>query len=636
MIINTAHKKTFFKIRLDFLVCLFLVITTLAVYWQVRDYEFIGYDDVLYVTRNPHLQTGLSLEGITWAFTSKRAGNWHPLTWLSHMLDIQIYGMDPGRHHLTNVLFHIGNTLLLFLIFRRMTGALWRSAFIAALFALHPLHVESVVWVAERKDVLSTFFWMLTMGAYVWYVERRGFLRYLLVLLFFILGLMAKPMLVTLPFVLLLIDYWPLNRFQFGQSSGGGSKKQRSLALRLVWEKIPLLALAAASSVVTLIVQQTWGAVSSFSAYPLNIRLANAMVSYVGYIGKMVWPSNLAVLYPHPGSLPAWQIAGACLFLVFTSFAVIRAVRRQPWFAVGWLWFIGTLIPVIGLVQVGSQAMADRYTYVPLIGIFIIVAWGLPELVSGWRYRKVAISTMAVACLSILMATTWLQVRHWKNSIVLFERALAVTDNNYVLHNNLGVAFFLQRKVGKAIDQFREAMKINPGFVDAPINVAIALANKGKMDEAIGYFSEALKINPDSDKAHINLGVALEKLGRTADAIHHYSEALRINPEFDEAHNNLGVALASQEKFDEAIDHYFEALRINPRSAEVHNNLGSALFRKGKINEAVVHFQEALRIRRGFEKASNNLAKALAFQKRMTKAVDKTQLRMKAKGENGL
>jgi Flp pilus assembly protein TadD len=517
-----------------------------------------------------------------------------------------------------------------------MTGALWRSAFIAALFALHPLHVESVVWVAERKDVLSTFFWMLTMGAYVWYVERRGFLRYLLVLLFFILGLMAKPMLVTLPFVLLLIDYWPLNRFQFGQSSGGGSKKQRSLALRLVWEKIPLLALAAASSVVTLIVQQTWGAVSSFSAYPLNIRLANAMVSYVGYIGKMVWPSNLAVLYPHPGSLPAWQIAGACLFLVFTSFAVIRAVRRQPWFAVGWLWFIGTLIPVIGLVQVGSQAMADRYTYVPLIGIFIIVAWGLPELVSGWRYRKVAISTMAVACLSILMATTWLQIRHWKNSIVLFERALAVTDNNYVLHNNLGVAFFLQRKVGKAIDQFREAMKINPGFVDAPINVAIALANKGKMDEAIGYFSEALKINPDSDKAHINLGVALEKLGRTADAIHHYSEALRINPEFDEAHNNLGVALASQEKFDEAIDHYFEALRINPRSAEVHNNLGSALFRKGKINEAVVHFQEALRIRRGFEKASNNLAKALAFQKRMTKAVDKTQLRMKAKEKDGL
>ena len=631
MTINTARKKTFFKIRLDFLVCLFLVITTLAVYWQVRDYEFIGYDDVLYVTRNPHLQTGLSLEGITWAFTSKRAGNWHPLTWLSHMLDIQIYGMDPGRHHLTNVLFHIGNTLLLFLIFRRMTGALWRSAFIAALFALHPLHVESVVWVAERKDVLSTFFWMLTMGAYVWYVERRGFLRYLLVLLFFILGLMAKPMLVTLPFVLLLIDYWPLNRFQFGQSSGGGSKKQRSLALRFVWEKTPLLALAAASSVVTLIVQQTGGGVSSFSAYPLNIRLANAMVSYVGYIGKMVWPSNLAVLYPHPGSLPAWQIAGACLFLVFTSFAVIRAVRRQPWFAVGWLWFIGTLIPVIGLVQVGSQAMADRYTYVPLIGIFIIVAWGLPELVSGCRYRKTGLSTMAAACLLVLMATTWFQLQYWANSVTLFERALAVTDNNYVLHNNLGVAFFLQRKVGKAIDQFREAMKINPGFVDARINLAIGLANKGKMDEAIGYFSEALKINPDSDKAHINLGVALAKLGRTADAMHHYTEALRINPEFDEAHNNLGVALASQEKFDEAIDHYFEALRINPRSAEVHNNLGSALFRKGKINEAVVHFQEALRIRRGFEKASNNLAKALEFQKRMTKAVDKTQLRMRAK-----
>jgi Tfp pilus assembly protein PilF len=633
---STTHKNTFFTIRLDFLICLLLVIPTLAVYWQVRNHEFIGYDDVTYVTKNPHLQAGLSLEGITWAFTSKRAGNWHPLTWLSHMLDIQVYGMDPGRHHLTNVLFHIMNTLLLFLVFRRMTGALWRSAFIAALFALHPLHVESVAWVAERKDVLSTFFWMLTMGAYVLYVEHPGINRYLLVLLFFILGLMAKPMLVTLPFVLLLIDYWPLNRFQFGQSSGGGSKKQRPLALRLVWEKIPLFALAAASSVVTLIVQQNGGAVSSFSAYPLNIRLANAMVSYVGYIGKMVWPSNLAVLYPHPGSLPTWQIGGAFLFLVFTFFAVIRAVRRQPWFAVGWLWFIGTLIPVIGLVQVGSQAMADRYTYVPLIGIFIIVAWGLPELVSGWRYRKVAISTMAVACLSILMATTWLQIRHWKNSIILFERALAVTDNNYVIHNNLGVAFFLQRKVDKAIDQFRESMKINPGFVDARINLAIALANKGKMDEAIGYFSEALKINPDCDKAHINLGVALEKLGRTADAIHHYSEALRINSELDEAHNNLGVALASQGKLDKAIDHYFEALRINPRSAKVHNNLGSTLFRKGKINQAVVHFQEALRIRRGFAKENNNLTKALAFQKRMTKAVDKTQLRMKAKEKDGL
>lgn len=632
---STIHKNTFFNVRLDFLVCLLLVVATYAVYWQVSHHAFIGYDDVRYVTKNPHVQGGLSLGGTIWAFTSMDAGNWHPLTWLSHMLDVQLYGMEAGKHHLTNLLFHISNTLLLFFVFKRMTGVLWQSAFVAALFALHPLHVESVAWIAERKDVLSTFFWMLTMGAYVWYVERRGFLRYLLVLLLFILGLMAKPMLVTLPFILLLMDYWPLNRFQFGQSSGGESKKQRSLALRLVWEKIPLFAIATASCIVTLFAQQSGGAVYAFSYLPLNIRIANALVSYMGYIVKMLWPHHLAVLYPYPGMLPWIQVIGACLLLVFISILAVMAFKRCPFLIVGWVWYIVTLVPVIGLVQVGSQAMADRYTYVPLIGIFIVIAFGVPELLSGWRYRKVAISTMAAASLTIFTATTWLQIRYWKNSIMLFEHALAVTENNYVLHNNLGVALFLQRKAGKAIDQFREAMKINPGFVDARINLAIALANKGKMNESVGYFYEALKMNPDSDKAHINLGVALGKLGRIVDAMHHYSEALRINPDSDEAHNNLGIALASQEKLDEAIDHYSEALRINPRSAEVYNNLGSALFRKGKIDEAIFHFQEALQIRRGFEKAKNNLAKALAFQKRMAKDVYKTQRRMKAEKKTG-
>ena len=514
MTINTAHKKTFFKIRLDFLVCLFLVITTLVVYWQVKNHEFIGFDDVTYVTKNPHLQAGLSLEGITWAFTSERAGNWHPLTWLSHMLDIQVYGMAPGRHHLTNVLFHIMNTLLLFLVFRRMTGALWQSAFVAALFALHPLHVESVAWIAERKDVLSTFFWMLTMGAYVWYVERQGFLRYLPVLLFFILGLLAKPMLVTLPFVLLLLDYWPLSRFQFGHQNGNIVIQQKSVVIRLICEKIPLFALAAASCIVTLFAQQSGGAICSFSAFPINIRIANALVSYVGYIVKMLWPHQLAVLYPHPGMLPWIQVIGACLLLVFISILAVMTLKRRPWLIVGWVWYIVTLVPVIGLVQVGSQAMADRYTYVPLIGIFIMIAWGIPELLSGWRNRKIGLSTMAVACLLVLMATTWFQVRYWANSVTLFERALAVTENNYVLHSNLGVTLFSKGRVDEAIGHFHNAMRINPRFAEVHNNLGIILIRKGKLEEAVAHFREALRIKPGYVDVQNNLEKALVLQGK--------------------------------------------------------------------------------------------------------------------------
>jgi len=509
MTANTTYKNNFFDMRSNFIVSLFLTIATLAVYWQAGNHEFINYDDITYVTGNPHLQAGFSPEGIIWAFTSGYAGNWHPLTWISHILDIQLYGMDPGRHHLTNVLFHIGNTLLLFLVFRRMTGALWCSAFIAALFALHPLHVESVAWIAERKDVLSTFFWMLTMGAYAWYVERRGFLRYLLVLLFFILGLMAKPMLVTLPFVLLLLDYWPLSRFQFGHQNGNIVIQRKSVVIRLICEKIPLFALAAASCIVTLFAQQSGGAVCSFSAFPINIRIANALVSYVGYIVKMLWPHQLAVLYPHPGMLPWIQVIGACLLLVFIFILAFMALKRCPWLIVGWVWYIVTLVPVIGLVQVGSQAMADRYTYVPLIGIFIMIAFGVPELMSGWRYRKIGLSTMAVACLLVLMATTWFQVRYWANSVTLFERALAVTENNYVLHSNLGVTLFSKGKVDEAIDHFHDAMRINPRYAKAHNNLGTALIHKGKVKKAIAHFREALRIRPGYSDAHDNLQKAI-------------------------------------------------------------------------------------------------------------------------------
>ena len=431
--INNRSKEFILKHR-DILVCLFLVMATLAVYWQVQNFDFVNFHDDDYVYENRHVKEGLTLESVTWAFTTIHAGNWHPLTWLSHMLDSHVYGMNSGRHHLTNLLFHIANTLLMFMVFRKMTDSLWQSGFVAGLFALHPLHVESVAWVSERKDVLSTFFWMLTKWSYIWYVEHPVVRRYILVVLFFALGLMSKPMLVTLPFVLLLLDFYPLNRFQFQQSDGSANAQQKSIALRLILEKTPLFVLVAMSSAITFYAQKHGGAVASLKVIPLKARVANALVSYANYIGKMVYPSKLTVLYPHPGMLPWWKIAGACFLLVSISFLAIRVVKQSPYFAMGWLWYLGTLVPVIGLVQVGSQSMADRYTYVPLIGIFIIIAWGIPELVAQWRYRKIWLATLATVILTILMAMTWKQVGYWKNSITLFEHTLKVTTNNALPH----------------------------------------------------------------------------------------------------------------------------------------------------------------------------------------------------------
>jgi hypothetical protein len=444
------HNNIFFKTRHDILVCLFLAIAITAVYWQVGNHEFVNYDDDKYVYDNQYVKSGLTSEGIKWAFTATHASNWHPLTWLSHMADCQIYGLNPKGHHLTSVFFHILNSILLFLIFRRMTGALWKSAFVAALFALHPLHVESVAWVAERKDVLSTFFWMLTVGSYVWYVERRGTGRYLLALLFFSLGLMAKPMLVTLPFVLLLLDYWPLGRFQVkkpdtvqrtDEKPPKDTKRKKkkfpkhplknavhenkiitpnyqwSGALPLIWEKIPFFLLVIGSSIVTFYAQQSGGAVRSFDVLPFTVRIFNAFVSYVSYIGKMLWPLNLAVLYPYFGMPAWWKVAGAFFLLAFISFIAIRTVKQHPYFAIGWLWYLGTLVPVIGLVQVGIQSMADRYTYIPLIGIFIIIVWGISDLAARWQYRRIFLAISAGCVLSALTILTSLHLQYCKTAL---------------------------------------------------------------------------------------------------------------------------------------------------------------------------------------------------------------------------
>jgi len=546
---NYRRKLIFINIRRDVFVCLLLLIATFAVYGQVSRYEFVNYDDDKHVTGNSHVQAGLTLESIRWSLTTFHEANWQPIIWLSYMLDCQLHGMDPGWFHLTNIFFHILNALLLFYVFRMMTGDLWRSGFVAALFALHPLHVESVAWVTERKDVISTFFWMLTMWSYIRYVARPGLSRYLLTVLFFMFGLMSKPMLVTLPFVLLLLDYWPLSRYQFGQSDSTMNSMQSLIAPRLVWEKIPLFALSAAACFLTFYVQQKEGAVASLDMHPFSVRIANALVSYVGYIAKMIWPVNLAVLYPHPHMLPWWQASGACLLLISISIMVIKAVKQQPCFAVGWLWYIGTLVPVIGLVQVGSQAMADRYTYVPLIGIFMIISWGVPELAARWRYKKIGFATAGTVILSILTAMTGQQIKYWKNSNTLFEHALDVTDNNYLAHNNLGRA----------------------------------LEEQGRTDDAISHYTEALQINPDYETAQYNLGLALAGRGRIDEAVIHYTEALQINPDSVETHNNLGIILFRKRKIEEAIAHFQKALRIKPDSARVLNNLKKVMAVKRNV-----------------------------------------------------
>ena len=598
--------------RLKTLICFFLVVMILAVYWRLLSHDFINFDTALHVTENPHVQAGLTKNSIVWAFTSFHANFWIPLTWLSHMLDCQLFGLNPGMHHLTNLLFHFANSVLLFLLLGRMTGALWRSAFVAALFALHPLHVESVAWVAERKDVLSTLFWLMTMWAYVLYAEKPRLSYYTLAMLFFGLGLMAKPMLVTLPFVLFLLDFWPLARLRGGQlnQENHPNISQSSLG-RLVLEKVPFLALAVVSSVVTLLAKQRGGALELVDMIPLKIRISNALISYLAYIGKMIWPHNLAVLYPYPSTISGWKVIGATVFLTCLTVLLIRAAQRFPYLVVGWLWYLGTLVPVIGLVQVGSQAMADRFSYVPLIGLFIMIAWGVPELFRGWRYRRLVYALSTSILLLILMISTWLQVRYWKNSIVLFTHTIKVTSNNWLAHNNLGVALYRQGRPQEAIGHYSEALRIQPDHAGAHYNLGIVLAVLARLDEAIVHYFEALRIRPGHANTHNNLGLALFRKGKFEEAIGQYSSALQINPEHAGAHHNLGILLAQQGRLDEAMVHYSETLRLKPDHADAHNNLGVALARQGRLEEAVSHFSEAVRINPDASAAHRNLEMGL-------------------------
>ena len=574
-------------------VCLFLAAIIWVVFGQTLGHEFVNYDDDLYVYENPVVQKGLTWEGFRWALTYGQIGHWHPLTWLSHMLDCQLYGLQAGGHHLTNILLHTATAILLFLVLRQMTGFLWRSAFVAAVFAIHPLRVESVAWVAERKDVLSAFFFMLTLGAYVRYVRRPpSKIRYGVMILLYALGLLSKNMLVTMPFVLLLLDYWPLNRLS------GFSPR---VLLRRVAEKIPLFVLAVGSCVATALMPEKVPAEYMLS---FALRMENAVVSYVTYLWQMIHPSGLACVYPNPvNDVPLWQVAGALGLLLAISGVAWAFRKTHPCLVVGWLWYLGMLIPVIGMVQISYYAHADRYTYLPQIGLYLLLTWAAADLCAGWRYRRGVLGGCSTIILMALIFCARAQTAYWRNSESLWTHTLVCTSDNFIGQNGLGNALLKKGSVDEAIAHFQKALQIIPDNAEACYNLGNALLKKGSVDEAIAHFQRALQIKPDYVEAHNNLGNALFKKGNVEEAITHYQKAQQIKPDYADIRNNLAVALAKVHgdyantlvqmgRDDEAIGEFRKALELFPDFADARHGLALILLQKGQVDEAIAQFQK--------------------------------------------
>lgn len=551
--------------RTPIILALALFGMTLAVFARSASWDFIDHDDPTYVTENPHVQPGLNATGLRWALTTFHGANWHPLTWISLQLDAQLHGLDPRVFHFHNALLHALSVLILFVALRRMTGAVWRSAFVAALFAVHPLHVESVAWVSERKDVLSGLFWMLALWAYARYVEQPGLARYALVFGGFALGLAAKPMVVTFPCVLLLLDYWPLARFSVLRPAGAApfssEEIRRNSALALVLEKVPLFVLSALSCVLTLQAQRA--AVQTLAHVPLALRLQNVAVSYCAYLLKTIWPMGLAVFYPLPKDpLPAWQVAVAVTFLAAVSIAAYLTRRKFPYVIVGWLWYLGTLVPVIGILQVGAQSRADRYTYLPLIGIFLLVSWGAADIAKRWgATRQIALlgGSLVAACVVL----SWMQLGCWRDRMSLWGHAVDVDEDDSLAHTNLGAGLEKQEKFSEAMKHYAAAIRID-GDVRAHYKLGALLAKQGKYAAAIPHFQAALHAGFDDVQVHNALGAALMRVGAVAEAADHFRAALRLDGRYYTAHYNLGLALESEGKVDEAAVHYEQALQIKP------------------------------------------------------------------------
>lgn len=556
----------------------FLVAATLIVYGQVVGHDFVRFDDKAYVTENHYVKNGWSVEGLKWALTTRHHSHWHPLTWLSHMTDCQLFGMDPAWHHLTNLFLHLLNTLLLFFLLDRMTGEAIKSAFVAALFSLHPLHVETVAWVADRKDLLSAFLWFITMWGYLWYSAHPSVRRYLLVFALFMLALTAKPMAITLPLVLLLIDYWPLKLFsaKIPAEAPDSENSCPRQGRRLLLEKAGFFVVVFISGAITVISIHQGRGLNPYRLIADMELLGNALVHYAVYIQKTIWPAGLATPYPTHEAYGLWQFIGAGVLLTGISFFAFWKACRCPYLLTGWLWFVITLLPVIGISPIGPQKITDRYTYIPLVGLFIMIAWGIPDAMGKWRYRRPAALFASAAAIIALMVGAWLQTGYWKDSESLYRRAISATKDNYKIHTNLGVLFVEKGEYEKAIHHFREAIKIRPDFVDAYSNMGIAFKEKGRIDKAKAYYYKALEIKPRFSKAHYNLGVAFEEEGRFEKALYHYRKAVKFNPKYAIAYNNIGVILANGGDFEEAMRYFSKALKYEPDNKKARKNFINA------------------------------------------------------------
>lgn len=605
------HSSTIARWRLDLLIYFALVLATFAVYAQVRHFDFVNYDDPDYTIANTHVRQGLTVEGLKWALTSRDAANWFPVTWVSHMLDSQFFGLNSGWDHLHNVLLHALAAIFLCIFLRRATGARWRSALVAFLFALHPLHVESVTWVAERKDVLSAVFWFLTLCAYVWYTEHPRWSRYLAVVLALSLGLMAKPMVVTLPLVLLLLDYWPLARLPLAWRNA-------------IWEKLPLLALSGIAAAITWLVQERAGAVK---ALPFLTRLENATLSCALYIQKTFWPSRLAVFYPYPQHFAISAVVAAGLLLAAITAAAIVLRHRSPYLLMGWGWFVITLVPVIGLVQVGGQARADRYMYIPMVGVLIMLVWGAAEFLEKFRVQALTAPLAVAACLACA-ALSWKQAAYWRNSETLFRHALSVTSDNSVANHNLGNYLMSTGRLSEAIPYLETAVRIDPNSVPAHTDLGSALAKSGQLKQAIAQFEQAIELAPDAPIPHNNLGSAFTQVGRFPEATAEFQTALRLDPGYEEARRNLAVAQAGNSTESHlsrgitllragdssgAVAELESAVRSDPNDADAQNNLGVALSHfPERQRESIAHFEAAVRLKPDLADAQYNLGVALS------------------------
>jgi protein O-mannosyl-transferase len=629
------------------IVSIFLAVIVWIALGRALSHDFVAYDDHHYVVQNPRVTNGVRLDGIQWAFTHVHASNWHPLTTISHMLDCQVYGLQPWGHHLTNILLHAAAAILLFLALRELTGSLWPSVFVAAVFAVHPLRVESVAWVSERKDVLSGVFFMLVLWAYARYARGNApsSFWYITVVVLFALGLMCKPTLVTLPFVLLLLDYWPLDRVRPSSSRGreitASPWRRRNTSSWVVIEKLPLFVLSAASCAATLLAQKQ--ALEVSLKPPLEERVGNAVISYAVYVGQMIWPARLAVLYPYPeGNLKVPQVILALLLLLMISVAFFLWRKEYPFLLIGWLWYLGMLVPVIGIIQVGLQARADRYTYLPQIGLYLLVAWGATELFHQWRRTREILAITAVLIIMALTTRSYLQTSYWRDTETLWKHAIASTSNNYIAHDNLAETLSQSGLFAEAIAECEKALKIKPDFAEAHNNLGSALLNQqsadrargqgGAVDQAIEQYRKALQIKPDFTQARTNLGNALLQKGQMDEAIAQFQKTLEMEPNYAEAEFSLGNAFLQKREVNEAIAHYQKAVEISPDYAEARYNLGNAFVAEGKYGDAIANYEAALRIRPDYFEAHRNMGWVLATIGKTDKALEQFNEALRVNG----